>query len=240
LVVNGQEVTPRDVQGNVVEPFIFEGTTFLPVRAVAEALGQEVNWDGATNTVYIEDTAATGQTLVGEWNWNWSGVYYVFEANGYGTSAGAPMRWSTSNGVLSICITPEFCGDDCIDPSEWYYVIEGNQLTLTSTLTPDWSFTYTISGTATAGQTLVGEWIWSWEGPYYVFEADGRGTMAGAPMRWSTNNGVLSICTTPELCGNNCTAPSEWFYVIDGDELTLLSTLIVFYIEDLSFTYTRG
>ncbi|MCL2401966.1 MAG: copper amine oxidase N-terminal domain-containing protein [Oscillospiraceae bacterium] len=53
IVVDGQEITPRDAQGNVVEPFIFEGTTFLPVRAVAEALGQEVDWDGATNTVYI-------------------------------------------------------------------------------------------------------------------------------------------------------------------------------------------
>ena len=58
LVVNGQQVTPRDAQDNVVEPFIFEGTTFLPVRAVAEALGQDVNWDGATNTVYIGGTPA--------------------------------------------------------------------------------------------------------------------------------------------------------------------------------------
>ena len=53
LVVNGQEVTPRDAQGNVVEPFIFEGSTFLPVRAVAEALGYSVNWDAATHTAYI-------------------------------------------------------------------------------------------------------------------------------------------------------------------------------------------
>jgi len=56
LVINGQEVTPRDAFGNVVEPFIFEGTTFLPVRAVAEALGQPVDWDGVTSTVYIGAT----------------------------------------------------------------------------------------------------------------------------------------------------------------------------------------
>ncbi|MCL2388194.1 MAG: copper amine oxidase N-terminal domain-containing protein [Defluviitaleaceae bacterium] len=53
LVINGTHVIPRDAQGNVVEPFIFGGTTFLPVRAVAEALGEEVRWDGNTQTVYI-------------------------------------------------------------------------------------------------------------------------------------------------------------------------------------------
>ena len=58
LVVNGNLVTPRDAQGNVVEPFIWNGTTYLPVRALADALGQEVHWDGATQTVYIGQRAA--------------------------------------------------------------------------------------------------------------------------------------------------------------------------------------
>ena len=53
LVVDGVEVTPKDPDGNVVEPFISDGTTYLPVRAVGEALGKEVTWDGDTKTVYI-------------------------------------------------------------------------------------------------------------------------------------------------------------------------------------------
>jgi len=53
LVVNGQLTTPRDGVGNIVEPFIFEGTTYLPVRAVGEALGMNVSWNSATSTVYI-------------------------------------------------------------------------------------------------------------------------------------------------------------------------------------------
>jgi hypothetical protein len=58
LVINGQEHTPRDGAGNVVEPFIWQGTTYLPVRAVADALGQDVNWDGTTQTVYISSPFA--------------------------------------------------------------------------------------------------------------------------------------------------------------------------------------
>lgn len=53
LVVNGIEITPKDATGREVEPFASNGTTYLPVRAVAAALGQDVEWDGETRTVYI-------------------------------------------------------------------------------------------------------------------------------------------------------------------------------------------
>lgn len=53
LVVDGEKITPRDPNGAVVDPFVIDGTTYLPVRAVAEALGEAVTWDGNTNTVYI-------------------------------------------------------------------------------------------------------------------------------------------------------------------------------------------
>ena len=53
LVVDGVTIEPKDASGNVVEPFIFNGTTYLPVRAVAQAFNKEVEWDGNTNTVYL-------------------------------------------------------------------------------------------------------------------------------------------------------------------------------------------
>lgn len=47
IVVDGKEIHPNS------EPFISNGTTYLPVRAVSEALGKEVTWDGPNYTVYI-------------------------------------------------------------------------------------------------------------------------------------------------------------------------------------------
>ena len=44
LVIDGQEIVPKDAAGNVVEPFQANGTTYLPVRAIGEALGKEVTW----------------------------------------------------------------------------------------------------------------------------------------------------------------------------------------------------
>jgi len=38
------------------EPFTYEGTTYLPVRAVAEAVGKEVKWDSVAKTVTLTNT----------------------------------------------------------------------------------------------------------------------------------------------------------------------------------------
>jgi hypothetical protein len=51
LFVDGKLVKPTDADGNVVEPFIYEGTTYLPLRALSNALTnyqKPVQWDSAT------------------------------------------------------------------------------------------------------------------------------------------------------------------------------------------------
>ena len=53
IIVDGQKLNPTDVNGNKVEPIIYNGTTYLPVRAVANALGKAVYWDGPNYTVYL-------------------------------------------------------------------------------------------------------------------------------------------------------------------------------------------
>ncbi len=55
IEINGQRITPKDATGKVVEPFIIDGTTYLPIRAISEALGLNVGWDGATSTVYLSE-----------------------------------------------------------------------------------------------------------------------------------------------------------------------------------------
>ena len=53
LVVNGKHVIPKDAAGNVVEPFLYDGTVFVPLRAVAEALNMDPTWDSATTTATL-------------------------------------------------------------------------------------------------------------------------------------------------------------------------------------------
>lgn len=54
IVLDGETVTPTNAQGNVVEPFIMDGTTYLPVRGIASALGLDVAWDQKTQTVTLK------------------------------------------------------------------------------------------------------------------------------------------------------------------------------------------
>ena len=62
ITLNGQKLTPTDANNNYVEPFIIEGTTYLPVRAVANALGLNVEWDGANKTVVLAEQENTVST----------------------------------------------------------------------------------------------------------------------------------------------------------------------------------
>lgn len=55
IIVDGQKLNPTDVNGDTVEPIIYNGTTYLPVRAVANAFGKAVYWDGPNYTVYLGD-----------------------------------------------------------------------------------------------------------------------------------------------------------------------------------------
>lgn len=64
LVVDGVPITPKDTNGSNIEPFIYNGTTYLPIRAVGEAIGKQVTWDGVTKTVYLGETPNKGQYLV--------------------------------------------------------------------------------------------------------------------------------------------------------------------------------
>lgn len=99
IVLNGEPVTPKDAAGNTVEPFTIDGTTYLPVRAIGEALGLEVGWDGSTNTVTLTSPA-------GEWeNYIVCDCYGDFSVpsleNIVGTAALVDVyELSTGDGVL--------------------------------------------------------------------------------------------------------------------------------------------
>ncbi len=59
ITLDGKHIDPRDAQGTPVEPFIIDGTTYLPVRAISEALGLYVSWDSGTNTVTLNTPASS-------------------------------------------------------------------------------------------------------------------------------------------------------------------------------------
>jgi hypothetical protein len=53
IYVDDVKLNPTDANGSPVEVFLYNGTTYLPVRAVSTALGKPIEWDGTTRSVYI-------------------------------------------------------------------------------------------------------------------------------------------------------------------------------------------
>ena len=53
VTLDGEAVNLTDANGAPVEPFAISGTTYLPVRAVANALGLDVGWEQETATVKL-------------------------------------------------------------------------------------------------------------------------------------------------------------------------------------------
>lgn len=53
IYVDDMRLDPKDANGNPVEAFIYNGTTYLPVRAVGEAVGKTVQWEGKSGSVYL-------------------------------------------------------------------------------------------------------------------------------------------------------------------------------------------
>ena len=64
VTLNGQQITLFDSSGYPCEPFIIDGTAYLPLRGIATAMGADVQWDGAANTIIINTkTQKVGQNI---------------------------------------------------------------------------------------------------------------------------------------------------------------------------------
>lgn len=57
IVIFGQDKTPVDTKA-----FIYNNTTYVPLRYISEQLKIPVNWDGGTGTVYIGESAVRQET----------------------------------------------------------------------------------------------------------------------------------------------------------------------------------
>ena len=63
ITLNGARFTPRDAAGKQVPVFLYNGTTYVPVRAISEAMGMDVSFNSATRTVQLTGPPASRAPL---------------------------------------------------------------------------------------------------------------------------------------------------------------------------------
>ena len=64
VYINGVKTEFTDSMGNEVEPFIYNGNVYLPLPAVAEAMGVGYAWDGSTMSAHLGAAAGAKQYLL--------------------------------------------------------------------------------------------------------------------------------------------------------------------------------
>lgn len=62
IKLKGQTWTPKDSDGNTLHPITYNGSTYLPVRAVGEAFGVKIGWNDETQTVFLGEDIARQPT----------------------------------------------------------------------------------------------------------------------------------------------------------------------------------
>lgn len=64
IKLDGEVQLPVNANGSRVYPITYNGTTYLPIRAVAGMAGLEVDWDQANQTVLLASKPADGVDLI--------------------------------------------------------------------------------------------------------------------------------------------------------------------------------
>lgn len=65
VYIDDEEAELKDANGGIVKPFIIDGTTFIPLRGVSQALNCQVEWDGSLQrvSIYKNMVSPNGATL---------------------------------------------------------------------------------------------------------------------------------------------------------------------------------
>ena len=69
VLVDGEVFRPKDANGNDVMVFTYNGTTYAPLRALAEAYGLEVGYDGERNIATVSKQPTQTQAPIADTNY---------------------------------------------------------------------------------------------------------------------------------------------------------------------------
>ncbi len=62
VYLDGQSQTFKDANGQIVYPIIYNGSTYLPIRAIGGLMDKSVGWDGAKREVYLGEKPVAPDT----------------------------------------------------------------------------------------------------------------------------------------------------------------------------------
>lgn len=138
ILVNGEEFKPKDANGRDVMTFVYDGTTYAPLRALAEAYGLEVGYDADLKMATVSEPGTSApaapavQTPAEPENKYTEGQYKI----GLDMPADIYVFFPSKRGSSGyFCNTTDANGDDIIENENFdsysiYEVLSGEYLEL--------------------------------------------------------------------------------------------------------------
>ncbi len=122
VYVDDVKLNLKDANGNPVEAFVYNGTTYLPVRAVGEAVGKVVQWEPSTSSVYLgkhQNSYGISILSMDYFNSSTWGVIHTFSRNSFRDNLGQEY-------------TDAFCLHDSMTGMPWVSYLLNGQYTFIS------------------------------------------------------------------------------------------------------------
>lgn len=91
VTFDGKEQTFADANGAAVYPITYQGTTYLPVRAISNLMALPVSWDQAANTVVLGKGAAPQTGGSAQISSDWTAQEFILD----GTKLALPAAYQT-------------------------------------------------------------------------------------------------------------------------------------------------
>jgi len=203
-------------------PVIVDNRVLVPVRGVFEALGFVPTWNRSTRAATLTRDDYVVVLTIGS---------YTFTTNGEEFPLDVPPQLIEGRTLLPLRAVLESVG---YNDMSW----SGTTRTVVIRTQPVAASTPAPTPAPSQIEDFVGTWVIydvaAANIPFFVFRADGTGSMDGSEIGWTASNGIFELCTTPWMCRGDCWAPSSYDYILNGDFLELSDVL-----SGMSFAFLR-
>ncbi|MDO3410319.1 stalk domain-containing protein [Saccharibacillus sp. CPCC 101409] len=154
FVVNGKSYSPTDASGKKLDPITYNNTTYLPVRALGEALNTPVTYDAAGKKVVIGSTGGSTAPAPGDTQSGLTTVTYTASQKAAAKAAFAkfdgfetvyaPMRAVSGDTFRSVAAGADsvtYTFDKMkvsVSPRDEAYMYDGTTVTLSNGVKAKW------------------------------------------------------------------------------------------------------
>lgn len=210
ILVNGAEFKPKDANGKDVMTFVYDGTTYAPLRALAEAYGLEVGYDADLKMATVSEPAAAKPTAPAVQvpaepaNKYTEGQYKI----GLDMPAGSYVFFPDKRGEDGyFCCTTDANGDDILNNDHFdtyaiYEVFSGEFLELSDAyavpfseaVIPDTDYsdgTYIVGVHIPAGEYKIVTTVEDRSGHYSIYEELSRDNIVA--IDYFDNSGYINL-----------------------------------------------